>query len=402
MFSGGTIFNYVNRQLASAVLLVCLGTGTALTPFIPSLPLFLAIGGFIGFGWGGYDTAQIVWIIEMWGKDGAAFIQAQHFSYAFGAFVSPLIVKSFLPADSNESLLEPDQKPNSTVLQDSSLTAPETSAPNFHVPFLISGTLSISAALILVLFYIVKKYEKPMDARHPTKHEMETEAAKLKASSLRQGRRILLIVLSALFLGVAQGMEGISFQFLPTFAHLIDLRLSQRAGALLLSGLGGAFTLGRGLGIFVVLKVPAVTLLSLDLLTVLTGNCILVLWANNSLTALLTGSLLVGFGLATIYATYFAYIEAHVAVENRVGAFLVAGGGLISGLYPLVVGSFIESAPFMLTYASFFSLIVGSLLFFIISQLVPKSTQDEDRLCLIPMLGSSDERFSPTHESPNA
>jgi len=112
----------------------------------------------LGMTWGGYDTAQMVWTIELWEPDAAAYIQTQQFTFALGSFVSPLIVKSFLPEDSLQSppgKLSPAETSTETteVILESSAQIPAVP----HGPFIICGLIPILSGLLLLTLYKIKK-----------------------------------------------------------------------------------------------------------------------------------------------------------------------------------------------------------------------------------------------------
>jgi hypothetical protein len=50
----------------------------------------------VGLFWGGVDTLGNCLMIETHGDESRPYVQALHFSFALGAFASPLIVKPFI------------------------------------------------------------------------------------------------------------------------------------------------------------------------------------------------------------------------------------------------------------------------------------------------------------------
>jgi len=139
-------------------------------------------------------------------------------------------------------------------------------------------------------------------------------------------------------------MELCSIQFFPLFTHYIDLELSEQDGAFVLSSLTGAFTLGRGLGILLVLRAVPKLLLIGNISLVTLGNLVLCFLANSSITFLWIGSVLLGIGFSPVFPLLFGYLEQRLEISNVGGVILVAGG-FFSGLYPVLIGD-----PFMLIY----------------------------------------------------
>src|SRR6266487_40702 len=92
----GFIFNYINRQLSLAVILVIFGASLAVTSLMPSMPLFFFNGAINGVTAGAADTAINVWLMEMWPKNNAPFIQGLHFCFGLSALIAPVISRPFI------------------------------------------------------------------------------------------------------------------------------------------------------------------------------------------------------------------------------------------------------------------------------------------------------------------
>ena len=90
-------------------------------------------------------------------------------------------------------------------------------------------------------------------------------------------------------------------QFLPTFAHFSELRLTEAEGARMLFGLTLCIAIGRLVGIFIVLKVKPHFILLGNFVLLLTANLVLLLIAQTSVPMLWVGSCLIGLGLSTVY-----------------------------------------------------------------------------------------------------
>lgn len=338
-----------------------MGIGVILIPVMPTLPTFFFVVSLVGFGAAGYDTAQIVWIIEMWENNAAAYIQTQHFCYALGTFVSPLLLKPFLPPETEK--LRQTFSSNETSALHSDPTVVSKDASQLYIPFFIGGVASILGGFLIFVLYWIKKYEKPSSLKRRTQDGEEDRKDGFSKSC--NVRKLTLITLSAVVIGTYQGMELCTFQFYPTFTHFIDLNLSQQEGALVVSGMTGAFTLGRAIGIVIVLKVLPEILLLGNVLLILTGNTLLFFFANDSLPVLWGANILLGLGFSTVFPSFYGYIEKHLKVSNVVGAVMIVAGGLVSSLYPVLIGSFIEENPFILIYTNYFSLAASTTAFLV-------------------------------------
>jgi FHS family Na+ dependent glucose MFS transporter 1 len=343
-----------------------MGLGSGYMALSPSLLVFFITAAIVGFSGGGYDTAQIVWIIELWSSKAAPYIQTQHFSFAIGTLISPLLIKPYLSND-------PDL---SAFTQNSTDSGEHYPGKQLYIPFFIGGAASILGGLFLLALYF---FQKSTSSQPDGTTNVTSEPQNSPENST--SRKILLISLSAIVIGTYCGMELCTIQFLPSFTHFISLHLSPGDGALVLSSLTGAFTLGRGLGICLVLKIHPEILLLANLCLITVGNSVLYFWANDSYPMLWTGSICMGIGFSTVFPSFYGYIEKHLVVSNVVGAIMIMAGGLVSSLYPVIIGSFIESNPYVLMYTNYFSLVVSCGAFLCIYCTTQKSSKSVERQC---------------------
>lgn len=113
---------------------------------------------------GGTDCGANVWILEIWpGQD--AWLQALHFTFAVGCALGPLIVEPFLSSDFKESDVDKaiaglSGKPSgSTTLND------QNGESRIHIPFGVSGSSSICAALLILYLHWLSEKRKRQDAK---------------------------------------------------------------------------------------------------------------------------------------------------------------------------------------------------------------------------------------------
>ncbi len=161
--------------------------------------------------------------------------------------------------------------------------------------------------------------------------------------------------------GAYQGMEMTTFQFIPTFGQYSSLKLSESDSAFVLTGVTGAFAVGRFLGIFIILKVHPVLMLSFNIALVLLGNCFLYFFANDSITWIWLACCTIGLGFSTVYASFSAFMEKNLVITDAVGSIMIVCGSAVAAVYPLIVGNGIEENAVVLCYPVFFSVGVCAL-----------------------------------------
>ncbi|KAB7504291.1 Major facilitator superfamily domain-containing protein 4A [Armadillidium nasatum] len=98
--------------LASSIM-ICITL--AIIPFCTVLFWLSVVLAFMGFFMGTIDTVANIAMIELYGRNVAPFLQALHFCYGLGAFVSPLVAKPFLLNKDCSELVQAATLPNLTL-----------------------------------------------------------------------------------------------------------------------------------------------------------------------------------------------------------------------------------------------------------------------------------------------
>ncbi|KAJ6650145.1 Sodium-dependent glucose transporter 1 [Pseudolycoriella hygida] len=357
----GFLSNCMNRQLIAIGSLTGSAFSIYMTPYCPTKIFFFVIGGLLGFSSGMYDSTQMVWIIEIWQHKSGPFIQAQHFCYAIGAIIPSLIVAPFLNENDHSS---------------------NTEMPQIHIPFLIIGTLTTLAVMYQSFLFIFCRYRTPPmyandnfelidDAKNTQCAVMADFSENISNNEHRSDnfmgvskRKIQLVSLTVWFLGCYGAMEVSTMQFLPIFGQYSSLKLPESVSSYVLTLLTGMFAVGRLIGILIISKVRSEVILVANFILVLTGNFILLHWANNNLLMFWIGSAILGAGYSTIFPSYCAFIEKYLVFTSAIASSTIVLGATISSIYPLIIGRIIEHHAVVLTYTNFFSTFVCAIALF--------------------------------------
>lgn len=364
-YLAGQIFNYVNRQLAVIMIITTMAAITFVTPHCPTMTTYFVSAGIMGLACGAYETAQFVWMLEMMQKDCPPFVQTQNFCYAVGANLVTFIVAPFL----NEESKDNDSDSTSTTLK------AETDTSKLFIPYTIIGILVSINAIAQILLFIFMRYYPPPPEKEVTNdlelkssdNDTEKYVANNQGSRFKIGSwslaKFRMVALSAAFYGAYPGMEMCTFQFLPKFGQNSDLKLSESESAYVLTGMTAAFAVGRAIAIIVVFKVSTKLILWTNIVLAVVANVILIGWATSNLTMLWTASIIFGFGLSSMYASFSAFIERYINFTNFIASLMIVFGSGVAAIYPLILGTYIENNPVVLGYTSFFSIAVIVLAF---------------------------------------
>ena len=107
--------------------------------------------------------------------------------------------------------------------------------------------------------------------------------------------------------------------YLTAFCVKSSLSLTTLIGAEITATFWGCFTAMRFLTIFAAIFLKPIYVMSLSCLVSCIGGILLAIYGDQSVTILWAGSAMLGFGIASIYATGLLWLESHMKITNRIG-----------------------------------------------------------------------------------
>ena len=132
--------------------------------------------------------------------------------------------------------------------------------------------------------------------------------------------------------------------YLTTFAVECSLELSKLEGTRLTAIFWGAFSVMRFLAIFAAMKLNPSIIMGLSFVLCIVGTVVLAVWAQASLVVLQVFTGVLGFGMASIYATGILWLE-----QVRLNSSFSASGGIL--LKCLVLQSVAVKVPISLFHS---------------------------------------------------
>jgi MFS transporter, FHS family, Na+ dependent glucose transporter 1 len=304
-------------QIVSALLLFCL-------PFVPELWLFLSIIFVKGIFDGMIGTGTNTLLVWSYGERSGPYMNALHFFFGLGAFISPLIIAQVL---------------------------------DFEGGYRWVYWLLAVFALLVGVFNL-----RMPDSPDPAKHQVHTENGK----SLLPDWRFLLI--GGLFLFFYVGSEIAYGNWLYTYALQLDLA-SAVGAAYLTSAFWLSFTTGRLVSIGLATRILPARLVLLALVGCLAAitpvlrfpGAVGLLWAT---------SIALGFCLAPIWPTGFTLIGQSIKLTGRASGIILLGDSLGGMVLPWMVGQTLEQlGPGAMTWLVTASLVANLLAFLAILRL---------------------------------
>ncbi|XP_068432659.1 sodium-dependent glucose transporter 1 [Clinocottus analis] len=359
---GGILFDCMNPHLLLGFSMLVTSVGMFAIPFCKHALVLTGLMSSIGMSMGILDTGGNVLILNTWGEQAGPHMQALHFSFAAGAFLSPIIAKLLFGPASNGStgIVMP------TISTPQVVTAQIPKVPDAHMitRYLHSrtGTLKsmwayvvIAAYIFLVSFLFFILYCRSGSTRD-----------RARASSGKPPvakHHMALIGLLCLFFFAYVGAEVAYGSFIFTFAKdYADMPQSQAAG--LNSLFWATFAACRGLAIFFASCVYPGTMILLSLVGSTVSSLLLCLFSKNTV-ALWVCTGLYGASMATTFPSGISWVEQYTTVTGQSAAAFVVGAALGEMVLPALVGFLLGKFPGqpLLMYLSLITATFTSILF---------------------------------------
>ena len=295
----GRVYDHVSghRVMGSALLVMALMV--FLTPLMPMLWLLLLVLLTLGMAEGTLDVGGNTLLVWVHGRKVGPYMNALHFFFGIGAFISPIIIAQAV---------------------------------------LISGNITLAywilALLILPVGLWLLKLSSPA-IEHASSHEL--------------GARInnVLVALLALFFFLFVGAEVSFGGWIFTYAITLGLT-GATAAAYLTSVFWGALTLGRLLAIPISARIRPRTILLGDLLGCLFSLAIILLWQESS-TAVWVGTFGMGLSMASLFPVTISFAENRMAITGKITAWFLFGASIGGMLVPWIIGQFFDSVGAQVT-----------------------------------------------------
>ena len=338
--------------------------------------------------------------MKIWkNKDTGPIMQLIHSTFAFGAFLSPLITKPFLSTNTTtvqniscDSLLNysfsaycendyfnscnqtgSDWLSVNVINNDltisfencSNSTVPSSS--NFIYAYWVA-VIPIMIPLPPLLFYafkrqcickrfLTKKKRKASEQIEPEANEDANNDDDRYPSSKIYKAVVLLMLF--IFMAIYVGTEVSFGTYIFAFTVKGSLQFSKSRAVAITSLFWGTFSFMRAFSIiFSLLKVPPSVMLSGNLTGSFVASLIMFIWKENEL-AIWIGSGLLGSSVSAIYPNIMVWMSKHIPPTGKATGLLGTGAVVGDTLFPLLVGVLLDKlSPLTLIYFTFGAILV--------------------------------------------
>ncbi|XP_026173817.1 sodium-dependent glucose transporter 1 [Mastacembelus armatus] len=338
---GGLLFDCMNPHLLLGISMLITAFGMCAIPFCNQALLLTGFISSIGVSMGVLDTGGNVLILNTWGDQAGPHMQALHFSFAAGAFASPIIAKLLFGNDGNSSL---GALPNNITPLPT--TEHVTKAPDLHAVFRYfysrSTTLKSMWAYIVIGFFIflvsflffIFYFRGIMSNDKP-----RTSSGKPLVARYHTALVVLLFFFFFAYVGAEVAYGSFIFTFAKDYAHMHQ---SQAAG--LNSLFWATFAACRGLAIFFAACVYPATMILLSLVGSTVFSLLLCLFSREKV-ALWVCTSFYGASMATTFPSGISWVEQYTTVTGHTAAVFVVGAALGEMVLPAVVGFLLGKFP---------------------------------------------------------
>ncbi|CAJ1077659.1 sodium-dependent glucose transporter 1 [Xyrichtys novacula] len=352
---GGILFDCMNPHLLLGLSMLVTAFGMCAIPFCKQALILTGLMSSIGMSMGILDTGGNVLILNTWGKQAGPHMQALHFSFAAGAFASPIIAKlvfgAGIPSNSSTTPIVTEQTTKAPAAHTMMryVHSRTSTLKSMWAYIVISGFILLTSLLFFILFSRGSKSRekarvasgKPLVAKHHT------------------ALVTLLVFFFFAYVGAEVAYGSFIFTFAKDYAHM---QLAQAAG--LNSLFWATFAACRGLAIFFAACMYPATMILLSLVGTTLSSLLLCLFSKEH-AALWVCTALYGASMATIFPSGISWLEQYTTVTGHTASAFVVGAALGEMVLPALVGFLMGRFPDhpLLMYLSLIAATFTSILF---------------------------------------
>ncbi|XP_032217767.1 major facilitator superfamily domain-containing protein 4A [Nematostella vectensis] len=391
---------FADRFNANLLLSIALGVSAVCIIAIPLCRVFvlmLILAGIYGACFGATDTFTTFQLIRMFGKQVSPYLQALHFTYGLGGFITPLVARPFLRDEcvyivNYTTIVDEWPYANSTSGIDNTSTvffSQESVYRDSHVrwAYWIVALCHLPVIFGLLWLLFTRKLEKlkstgatqdlsvygsqtmsnPGYNHHIVALYLNGRSPWLRVFGEDQKPRVIVVtVLTSLILLLYDGLMATFGAYVYSYAVRGAVHMRTDHAAYLNSLFWGALSVGRFLAIGIALYLKPPTMMMIDLIGCLCC-AFYMLVMEHSETALWLGTAGVGLFMSSVFPTCIALAEYYIDMTAPVTSVMIMSAALGELLLPLLVGQVFERlGPASFLVIAFCATFVALLIFILL------------------------------------
>lgn len=318
-FFGGRLYDRMKGHPLMGGVLVAVTVFMGVTPLLSGLWALVAVLFLLGMVEGVVDVGGNTLLVWVHGDGVAPYMNALHFFFGVGAFLSPIVVARALALTGD-----------------------------------IVWAYWVLALLVLPVAAVLLCLPSPPA---PTRGADASEAGE----GVVRGAP-LLVAFVAVFFFLYVGAEGSFGGWIATYAQVMDLGTAETA-AYLTSAFWGALMVGRLLSIPLTARFRPRQVLTVDLIGCLLSVGLVMLWPSVA-WVVWAGTFGAGLFMASIFPTMISLAGRRMTITGKITAWFFVGGSLGGMTLPWVIGQlFATVGPWVVILAIFVSAAAAALVF---------------------------------------
>jgi len=291
---GGRLYDRFKSHHLLLIAMIIMVLSSVIIPLISWFYFLLAMVLILGIGWGMVDIGGNLGVLCVFKAKAGPYMNALHFSFGAGAFISPIIISTIMKLTEN----------------------------------------SLSWPYWILSFIFLFSFIGLLALRSPENAERVDESEKKQAINVKLVA--VMVILMFLYVSVETGFSGWIF----TYATELQIT-TESTGSYLTSIFWGLLTLGRLLSITLAKKIPPSKLLTGNFILAIIFLGLIMIWPLNG-AALWIGSAGLGLSLSSIFPTLMALGETRMKMTGKVTSFLFIGTSLGGTVVPTLLGQIFE------------------------------------------------------------
>ena len=210
-----------------------------------------------------------------------------------------------------------------------------------------------------------EKKKKEAEKFQVTQQQLQ-EMDRIRSTTSYRVSKYTAVVLMMCFMPIYYGVELTFGQYLATFAVKSDLHLSKVTGASMTSVYWAMFTFFRLSTAFYIDFLGAEKNIIMNIGFMMIANVILVPLGSQYESCLWIGSVIMGIGCSSIWASAFGYLEEYFPVDSKIGSLIVVSTSLGEFIFPVLISQFIKGYPNIFLHITLMCTLSMAFLFFVV------------------------------------
>ena len=328
-FLCGLIYSKLNPELALGFCNLWAAAFTILVPFVTETWMLVVVFLLSNLGVGAIEALCNAFMLHLWGKSVAPFMQTFHAVMGVGLLLAPSIALPFVVSDPNEGR---DHNPIDEDLEEE---------VDLFWPFaIVSMIIFLNSIFCFCVWFIFPKSEA-----HESRSAANNDAVQESGQFKRWKKTV--IFLSFIFMHIFFGLLIGFGDFLPTYAvestkQGNPLKLTKPEGIKLTIMFRTLSSFFRLIFVFQSFKISNSAIIFISLLLIFTGSVIMY-FSYISLSLFITGVALFGCGMSSVWASLFGFLESYFPVSPLVSSLITTCAVAGELVFPFIFSNVITT-----------------------------------------------------------